>query len=446
MKPNELFGFILEIYGGSSSTKVTFEGYSASNSRFFLDNVIVKEGTNLPAEAQFKFSETTVAAALGHDFTAPTLTNTYGTTATYSSSNTSVATVDVSTGAVTLVAAGETTITATDGTNTASYTLTVITLTGEGTFSNPYTTSDVKAMKEESLYPNEAVWVKGYIVGSFANGLSSKLAETDVDTNIALAETTDATTDFISVQLDKGNLRTITELVTNAGNKGKQVYVYGIPQDYMSIAGIKSVSKISGLNQIEVKTVEGYATFYTNCAFEMPEGLQGGIVTATDTENGTLTISYDYEASATVPAKTGLLIKGTTGTYSVVNTSSSAKSPDTNKLSGSVADEETTGGDKYYMLSYESEEHKSLGFYWGEENGAAFTNGAHRAYLALTSTEASGNAKGFALDGSTTGIRQIGNGAVAGDAVYTVDGRRVADSANLKRGLYIRNGRKFVVK
>ena len=78
------------------------------------------------------FSAATASAKMGESFTAPTATTTpAGLALTYASSATNVAKVNASTGAVTLVAAGTTTITATfagnDNYNTAnaSYTLTV---------------------------------------------------------------------------------------------------------------------------------------------------------------------------------------------------------------------------------------------------------------------------------------------------------------------------------
>jgi len=78
------------------------------------------------------FSPSSATATMGESFTAPTLSTTpEGLTVTYSSSDTNVATVNSSTGAVTLVAAGMTTITATFAGNdsynsgSASYTLTV---------------------------------------------------------------------------------------------------------------------------------------------------------------------------------------------------------------------------------------------------------------------------------------------------------------------------------
>ena len=88
------------------------------------------EGGGELQERNLAFSSTTATATVGEDFTEPTL-NGYTAGVTYSSSNTSVATVDETTGAVTLVAAGETTITATAAADAtykageASYTLTV---------------------------------------------------------------------------------------------------------------------------------------------------------------------------------------------------------------------------------------------------------------------------------------------------------------------------------
>ena len=83
-------------------------------------------------DVTMSFSPSEATASIGKDFTEPTLTTTPANlTVTYSSSNTNVATVDASTGEVTLVAAGSTTITATFAGNddysggTASYTLTV---------------------------------------------------------------------------------------------------------------------------------------------------------------------------------------------------------------------------------------------------------------------------------------------------------------------------------
>lgn len=82
-------------------------------------------------DPKMAFSESIVNTTVGAEFTAPTLTKDTPAEPVYSSSNSDVATVDAQTGAVTLVAAGTTTITATVeetdeySAGAASYTLVV---------------------------------------------------------------------------------------------------------------------------------------------------------------------------------------------------------------------------------------------------------------------------------------------------------------------------------
>ena len=83
-----------------------------------------------PAGLEYETTEYTVN--LGEEFATPVLTNPNGLTVTYSTSDASKATVDTNTGAVTIVAAGTVTITAsttgdaTHDAGTASYTITII--------------------------------------------------------------------------------------------------------------------------------------------------------------------------------------------------------------------------------------------------------------------------------------------------------------------------------
>ncbi len=112
-----------------------FTTYTSSTSSTMIQANLYMEystGTATKQDVTMSFSPTTATATVGEAFTEPTLTtNPTGLTVTYSSSNTNAATVDASTGEVTLVAAGETTITATFAGNSnynsgsASYTLTV---------------------------------------------------------------------------------------------------------------------------------------------------------------------------------------------------------------------------------------------------------------------------------------------------------------------------------
>lgn len=108
---------------------------SAANASMIRANLYMEYDGEVPIEKQdviMNFSSASVTATLGKTFTPPTLTTTpVDLPVTYVSSNTDVATVDASTGVVTLVAKGTTTITASFAGNdyynpgTASYTLTV---------------------------------------------------------------------------------------------------------------------------------------------------------------------------------------------------------------------------------------------------------------------------------------------------------------------------------
>ena len=148
-----------------------------------------------------------------------------------------------------------------------------------------------------------------------------------------------------------------------------------------------------------------------------------------------------------VPANTGVLVQSneTNAMYVYIE---SAPAIEGNLLRASVTEQTTTGADdtkeyKYYMLSY-NKDNENLGFYWGENDGAAFTSKAGRAYLAVEKTNDAAAVKGFSLSDMETGISKVSGSAAAGNGViYDLQGRRVERAV---RGLYIVNGRKVVVK
>ena len=105
-----------------------------------LNLTLTYEAAKEKGEAGLVFSNATVTAERGQTFIAPTLTNSNNLPVTYSSSNETVATVNSETGEVTLLKAGETTITATFAGDkdykpgSASYTLTVTAPSHTATF------------------------------------------------------------------------------------------------------------------------------------------------------------------------------------------------------------------------------------------------------------------------------------------------------------------------
>ena len=190
-----------------------------------------------------------------------------------------------------------------------------------------------------------------------------------------------------------------------------------------------------------------YGTYYTEDAFVMPEGVTG--YTITDKNGESLTLNADYPANEVVPAKTALLLKATETpatnkefTYTIVNSDKVA--PADNLLHGSVEATEThvEGATAYYKLAQGEE---GLGFYWANENGTAFTNGANKAYLAIKGNLS--QMRGFSFESMTTGINNVvANTNNSKNAViYDLNGRRV-NSLNAAKGVYIVNGKKVIVK
>lgn len=194
----------------------------------------------------------------------------------------------------------------------------------------------------------------------------------------------------------------------------------------------------------------GYATYFTDKAFTMPEGVTGNIITANN-GNNILTIEDKYPAGSVVPASTALLLKGAEKEYTCNVVTTTETAPANNLLHGTTTDEETNAGEgtyKYYKLSYDDND-ANLGFYWGAENGAAFMNKAGKAYLALPVTEGQSMAKGFSLsdlaNGTTTSIQQV---SIADKAVsiFDINGRRVSTLNGAAKGVYIVDGKKVMVK
>ena len=189
----------------------------------------------------------------------------------------------------------------------------------------------------------------------------------------------------------------------------------------------------------------GYATYYSDKAFVVPAGMEATTVTAANND-GTLTMAWEYQAGSIVPAGTAVLLRGEATTYNAIQlTDCTVAAPTGNLLHGSTIDAETKGGAKYYKLTYGTiDGQRKFGFFWGAANGAAFTNAAGKAYLAVPAEIA---ATGFRLDGmDATGIGQVEVGSQHANAAYSLSGVRVDSSKPLPAGAYIINGRKVIVK
>ena len=185
----------------------------------------------------------------------------------------------------------------------------------------------------------------------------------------------------------------------------------------------------------------GYTTlYYSDTNLIVPEGVEASAITV---ESSSMTKSKVYASGKIIPKGTGVLIQAAKGDYNFRATSEEGEAAANNMLRGSDKAEETTGGDIYLMLSLNAKKDpNSVGFYYGKPNGAPFTNGAHKAYLALTKEEAAG-AKYVWFD--TTDINGIEAAESSAD-IYTATGVRVGKRSDLPKGIYIVGGKKVVLK
>lgn len=234
-------------------------------------------------------------------------------------------------------------------------------------------------------------------------------------------------------------------------NEGATSLTITLKNDLTSNARVDDLelSTYSGVGSFKI-TEAGYGTYYSSKAYTMPEGVKG--YTITGNEGTSLVMNEAYAAGAVVPAKTALVVEGAANKYYTLVAESTELTPDKNKLHGSDEAETTyvDGTDvKYYKLSYNNEGN-NLGFYWGSENGAAFTNGAHKAYLALDSETLFSQSRGFSLadlaHGVTTGINTTVKSATQSNFIYDLNGRRINSLNGAAKGVYIMNGQKVLVK
>ena len=157
----------------------------------------------------------------------------------------------------------------------------------------------------------------------------------------------------------------------------------------------------------------------------------------------TLSVGGESVKGYYIPANTGVLLYSLEETltyYTFENKTVDAVDADFNMLK--PASEKMTEGFKFYKLAYDNYTEKTgLGFYWGATEGGAFTVKPGLAYLAVPQAQAA-NVKGFSFDGTQTGINGV-EATTAKGAIYNLNGQRVEKA---QHGIYIQNGKKFIVK
>ena len=221
-----------------------------------------------------------------------------------------------------------------------------------------------------------------------------------------------------------------------AENKPSENYAVGAWNDGDNSASSWYIVEVNDL-EVALNTVDGasYASAY------LPFPVQGeGIYTGTINGNGS---SLNMTAqTGVVPAETGIVIKSanTTATLTIGGTADANVSANDLKGSLTALTENLTS----YLVLGMGNTTRSLGFFTPSES--LTTIDANKAYLLASEVPSSSRAIAMNFGGEATGVGTVitENGIQSNAPVFDLSGRRVMQT--VKGGLYIQNGKKFIVK
>lgn len=204
-----------------------------------------------------------------------------------------------------------------------------------------------------------------------------------------------------------------------------------------------------GLVKASVKAIissTGIATFCSNKNLDF-EGTGVTPYYASGVVTGTVTLT----SVTTTASASGYILQGSEGVYAIPVTTESVSAPTTNylKATGDDATEVAASTDGTYHYIF-AKHNSDIGFY---KLAAAHTLAAHKAYLETDTdiTPTSSPARGVTLDfgdGTTAILKVIRDESVNPNTIedgkyYTLQGVCVETPT---KGLYIRNGKKILVK
>lgn len=229
---------------------------------------------------------------------------------------------------------------------------------------------------------------------------------------------------------------------------------YNTKDKYVSKTGWKNFNTILEMEKPDKEvslSSSGYATFYSsNSSYTLPYGLFAQVVTGTSNSKLTFKTIADGSVSGVIPRGTAVMLVSDThlaGTYTLKSSESTTTYTGTNLLHGSDKDTKTTGDGMHYKLSYGpsgTQWSDVFGWYWGAQNGAPFQIEGHKAWLVVPNTNSS-RAAGFTIDGDATELEVIEQEVSTMDHYYDLQGRRVNHQPT-RKGVYIKNGKKMIVK
>ena len=190
------------------------------------------------------------------------------------------------------------------------------------------------------------------------------------------------------------------------------------------------------------------ATFSAPFAFTVPEGMNAYVVETVPTSS-TAQMAQLATAGSTVAANTGVILYGATAeTQITMIPATETGASNASSLLGQSAGEakqivDVTGQTNYILVNKDG----NIVFSKALANGENKNISMNKAYLSIPAgSPVNQFALSFGDEGETTGINAFEAGQAGSTAapVYDLSGRRISQPAT--RGIYIRGGKKFMVK
>ncbi len=276
------YSCILTVTSGATSVTITFKNSSSNNVR--LDNIKFFTGTAKKAAGLSWGTASREVTIDSEDNSFPTLTNANNLPVTYTSSETSVATI-ASDGTITLVAAGKTDITASfDGNDeyeagSVTYTLTVKEASSVDISNTPETAYTV-AKAIELIAANEGLDTKVYVKGKIAS-----IKEVSTSYGNATYYISDDGTTTTTIQVYRGYYLGGEKFTAEDQIKvGDEVVVYGKLVLYNSTNEINTGSSIyslngtTGINKVAVDTATENAPVYNLAGQRVGKNAKGVLI------------------------------------------------------------------------------------------------------------------------------------------------------------------------
>lgn len=453
---------------------------------------VVRPSSADKEDVTMSFPEESYSVMEGTTFEAPELTiSPEVSPITFASSNEDVATVDESTGAVTVVAQGTTTITAsfagddTYNAATASYTLNVtrfingtllidypntndgITISGttvEETVKIHSNTDAIKGIGLKNGYSNGTAMngnhIKLEVEGGFKKGDVLTIAgaynnSSEKDARVALFTSEDGETAIVI----KDDFEPFINGRLVDDEPVEQTYTLENDYDVLYLGRIGNTGTYVTLitmvrpNSEEPETVDvtisasTYATYY-NSSMAMRAPADVSVNLATMGENSVTLISIGQ----IIPKGCPVVLHANEGTYTLQHEALADNMENTrpNDLIGTV-EAGTFGNDgaKYYVLSWKDKNKNvdEVGFYWLQGSGGAYAKvKAHQAYMRIDEGAAPSGVNGFSFTfDEATGITTIDSDSSldVSAPMYNLAGQRVSKDY---KGVVIQDGKKTIKK